>query len=44
MIQDLSISVGTSPPDSVQLVAILGTAYVMFPSVASAKKILYVNC
>jgi len=43
MLQDLAISLGTSPPDSIQMVAILKTAYVMFPSVASAKKILYVN-
>ena len=42
LLRDISISLQTSPPDSIQLVSVFKTAYAVFPSVEAAKKILLV--
>ena len=43
MIKTLSLELETSYPSEVNLVSILETAYVIFPTVIAAKTILYVN-
>ena len=37
----MSIQASTSPPDEIQLVSAIKTAYIIYPSVQSARTILY---
>ena len=42
ILREIAINCQTSMPDEIKLISALGTAYAVFPSKESAKKILYV--